>query len=391
MQIDLDHYYKLISKNSEMKKHLVTSCRGPWVYHGDTKKLDLHSGNSAFIYGFTDADLMSARNSCNSYFVNNSDTETHDQITKLINRLETHTGMTAFTWAVSGSDAVEASIAVNDHYWQTQGEDKPTILVLDRCYHGTTYLVKSFRGNAPWVRHVTAHAPRWIKIEDRQEQERICIEDIQKQISTNNKIGAVLLESIPWIAGILPFSNNFWHQVRDLCTQYNVNLIIDDVAGCFGKLGNIVSHTTFQIEPDIVAIGKALTGGYVPFGGALVCDRINQAVKDAKWDHTHTWCPVMDGIFLANVMIDKLEKDLPKVPYIEKRFTDIMKKYEIHSKGQSLFQEICRSTSEQDLYECDLLITLRSENSIKVLLPIIADDEYFEFLDTAMAKLVSLK
>jgi hypothetical protein len=99
----------------------------------------------------------------------------------------------------------------------------------------------------------------------------------------------------------------------------------------------------------------------------------------------------MDGIFLANVMIDKLEKDLPKVPLIEKRFAETIQKYGIHSKGQGLFQEIWNPASEQDLYECDLLVTLRSKNSIKVLLPIIADDEYFEFLDTAMAKLVSLK
>jgi len=390
MQIDLDHYYKLISQNSELKKHLVTSCQGPWVYHGNNKKLDLQSGNSAFIYGFTDPELIAARNSCNSYFVNNSDTETHNQISQLINNLEKHTGMTAFTWAVSGSDAVEAAIAVNDHYWHTQGENKPTVLVLDRCYHGTTYLVKSFRGNAPWVRHVTAHAPAWIKIEDRAEQERICIEDIHQQISTNPDIGAVLLEAIPWIAGILPFSDEFWYKIRALCTQYNVNLIIDDVAGCFGKLGHIVSHGVFKIEPDIVAIGKALTGGYVPFGAALVCDRINQTVKDAKWDHTHTWCPVMDGIYLANVMISKLEQDLPKVPQIEQRFTDIMKKYEIHSKGQGLFQEIWRPTSEQDLYDCGLLISLRSKNSIKVVLPIIADDEYFDFLDTAMLKLITI-
>ena len=390
MQIDLDHYYKLISQNSELKKHLVTSCRGPWVYHGDSKKLDLQSGNSAFIYGFTDPDLIEARNSCNSYFVNNSDTETHNQISQLINNLERHTGMTAFTWAVSGCDAVEAAIAVNDHYWNTQGENKPTVLVLDRCYHGTTYLVKSFRGNAPWVRHVTAHAPSWIKVEDREDQERICIEDIHQQISTNPNIGAVLLEAIPWIAGVLPFSNNFWYKIRNLCTQYNVNLIIDDVAGCFGKLGHIVSHGVFEIEPDIVAIGKALTGGYVPFGAALVCDRINQTVKDAKWDHTHTWCPVMDGIYLANVMISKLERDLPKVPQIEQRFTDIMKKYGIHSKGQGLFQEVFSPTKEEDLYEHGLLISLRSENSVKIILPIIADDEYFEFLDIAISKLITL-
>lgn len=390
MQIDLDHYYKLISQNSELKKHLVTRCQGPWVYHGDTKKLDLQSGNSAFIYGFTDTDLMNARNSCNSYFVNNSDTETHNQITKLINSLEKHTGMTAFTWAVSGSDAVEAAIAVNDHYWHTQGKNKPIILTLDRCYHGTTYLLKSLRGNAPQFRHVTAHAPLWIKIEDREEQERICIEDIHQQIITNPNIGAILLEAIPWIAGVLPFSNNFWSNIRALCTQHNVNLIIDDVAGCFGKLGHIVSHNSFQIEPDIVAIGKSLTGGYVPFGAALVCDRINQAVKDAKWDHTHTWCPVMDGIYLANVMINKLEQDLSKVPQIEQRFTDIMKKYRIHSKGQGLFQEVFSPTKEEDLYEHGLLISIRSENSVKIILPIIADDEYFEFLDTAISKLITL-
>ena len=67
-----------------------------------------------------------------------------------------------------------------------------------------------------------------------------------------------------------------------------------------------------------------------------------------------------------------------------------MKKYEIHSKGQGLFQEIWRPTSEQDLYDCGLLISLRSKNSIKVVLPIIADDEYFDFLDTAMSKLITI-
>ena len=98
----------------------------------------------------------------------------------------------------------------------------------------------------------------------------------------------------------------------------------------------------------------------------------------------------MDGIFQANFMIYKLEKDLPKVTQISKRFTDTIKKYGIHSKGQGLFQEIWLPASEQDLYDCDLLVTLRSKSSIKVVVPIIADDEYFDFLDKAMKKLISL-
>lgn len=383
-----DHYNKLISQRSELNKHLVSYSRGPWVYHGATKKLDLQCGNSAFVYGYSDADLISARAHCTSYFVNNENTETHSQISKLISSLEQHTGMTAFSWAVSGSDAVEAAIAVNDHYWRVQGKNKPTILTLDQCYHGTTYLLKSLRGVGPKFRHVSASAPQWITVNQQKEQERLCIESIRAHISTNESIGAVLLEAIPWIAGILPFSNDFWTKVRVVCTQHNVNLIVDDVAGCFGKLGQVASHKRFQIEPDIVAIGKSFTGGYVPFGAALVCDRINQAVKHANWDHSHTWCPVMDGVYLANVMITKLEQDLPKVNEIEKRFQKMISKYNIPTRGQGLFQEVLRPVKEQDLYDHDLLISIRSDNSVKICLPIIADDEYFEFLDTAISNVL---
>ena len=66
----------------------------------------------------------------------------------------------------------------------------------------------------------------------------------------------------------------------------------------------------------------------------------------------------------------------------------MISKYNIPTRGQGLFQEVLRPVKEQDLYDHDLLISIRSDNSVKICLPIIADDEYFEFLDTAISNVL---
>ena len=369
----------------------VTRTHGYWVeYSNGETHLDIQCGNMAYILGYANQSIADAVATNSVNFIRGNTGETAEQNDQLVREICDTGNWAAVTWAVSGSDAVEAAIAMNDSYWSAQGESRNRILSFSMSYHGTTMLAKHLRGEYPSLgRAVLVDSPNWQYAYQQHGQEQLALSKIRAQLKQHPDIGCVILETVSWAVVMAPYSKKFWQDLRTICTENNVLMIVDDVAFCWGTNGTMFGYEPYGIQPDICAIGKSLTGGCSPLGAAVCVESIKSALNIQSWAHGHTWQPNMAGVAAALSATKQIKSLLHRVPEIQFRLQAIATELDLNWRGANTYitYDFDREISMADLSKVGFAASLPGGNSVKVFAPLTADDQYFDRLKNGLQRL----
>ncbi len=238
----------------------------------------------------------------------------------------------------SGSEAVEAAIKVARNWHRVHGRgQRHKIISREVAYHGTTMgaltatgitpLKVPFEPSMPGGSHVpnTNHL-RWPADRDN----LWAAERLRDRIEFEgpDTVAAVILEPLQNAGGCIPPQEGYFQRVREICDEFGVLLISDEVICSWGRLGHYFGAQRYEFQPDIITTAKALTGAYIPMGAMIASEEVYEpfSTGSASFAHGSTFGghPVAAAVALRNLDVFAEEDLCGHVREHEGRFRQML-------------------------------------------------------------------
>lgn len=260
---------------------------------------------------------------------------THQPAIKLAHNLVkiAPAGLNKVFYSDSGSTSVEIALKMSFQYWRCVGKKRKTrFIYFENSYHGDTIGAVSVGGIDLF--HKLYH-PLLFKAH-RLTFDLGRLESFLRK--NHSRIAALIIEPmVQGAAGMLLMPKGFLKGVKRLCRRYNVLFIADEVATGFGRTGKMFACEHENVSPDLLCLGKGLSGGYLPLAATLATNKIYTAFlgdyqeqKAFFHGHTYTANPLACAAALANLELFKKEKILdrlaPKIAFLKdylRRFDEL--------------------------------------------------------------------
>lgn len=268
---------------------------------------------------------------------------THEPVVELSEKLSRLTGLGHAFYASDGASATEIALKMSFHYWRNKGQSAKTKFIsLKNSYHGETLGalgvtdVAIFKDTYAPLLSQSAQMPspdfRLAEPgENAEDYASRCADALEKYVIIHHEqLAAFIIEPlVQCAAGMAMYHPLYLRRASEICNQYNVHLIADEIAVGFGRTGTMFACDYAGILPDFICLSKGITGGYLPLSAVLTTDEIYQAfyddstVKGFLHSHSYTGNPLACSAALATLSIfetdDVLEKNKQKSAYMVRK------------------------------------------------------------------------
>ena len=334
-------------------------------------------------------------------------------------------GLSRVFYSDSGATAVEVALKTAIQYWANQGRSgKRYVLGFTHNYHGDTI---GAMGVAPdevfhWPfmdmlpDHPRAPYPYVYRCPFGSETPEECLSSVLGEVERTlrehaHELAAVIVEPVEGAGGIIPAPEGFLAGLRALCDAHDVLLIVDEVATGFGRTGPLFACEAEDVTPDLLCLGKGLTGGYLPVAATLSTDAVYRAFlgdRSKALYHGHSYTGNQLGCAVAlrslDLLVDEQLPTLPdKIDLISERleaFADLPFVGDVRQRGFMCGLELVTDKSTREPFDADVRagyvvtdaarehgLLLRPIGNVVIFMPPLAStpDELSEMLDMLYA------
>jgi len=224
----------------------------------------------------------------------------------------------------SGAEAVETAVKLARKWsYEVKGisENAAKIVVCENNFHGRTTTIVSFSDDPDANQNYGPFTPGFIKIPY---NDIAALEEILKNEAQN--IAAFLVEPIQGEAGVYVPDENFLKNASELCKKYNVLFIADEVQTGIARTGKLIACHHEDVQPDILILGKALSGGMYPVSAVLANDEIMHVIKPGQHGSTFGGNPIACAVAIAALDVVEEEKLSEKAEELGKLFRSEIEK-----------------------------------------------------------------
>lgn len=291
-------WYPYEQMKTMREPYKVLDAEGVWLHTAEGDMIDSVSSWWSMIHGYKHPEMNRAIISQVEKFSHVMlGGLTHDPVQRLSAKLQEFLpgDLDYFFFSDSGSVAVEVALKMALQYFMNRGETGRTmVLALEHAYHGDTFktmevgddedyhFVMNAYGPSPHVAHIPTEIPA-----------------LEQAFETyHHRLNCLLVEPLlQGAGGMRMYDLSFLKRARELCDQYGVLLIFDEVATGFGRTGN--RFVADLVLPDILVLGKALTGGYIGHAVTAANKRVFDGFYDGNPEHALMHGPTFMGNALA--------------------------------------------------------------------------------------------
>jgi adenosylmethionine-8-amino-7-oxononanoate aminotransferase len=230
-------------------------------------------------------------------------------------------------FTTGGGEAVETAFKLAKYYWKLRG--KPTkhkVISRSIAYHGTTQGALALTGIPEMKAMFEPLTPGGFRVpntnfyrapehgDDLEAFGQWAADRIAEMIEFEgpDTVAAVFLEPVQNAGGCFPPPPGYFQRVREICDEYDVLLVSDEVICAFGRIGQWFACDEYGYEPDMITCAKAMTSGYSPLGACIVSEKVYEPFKhgEASFPHGYTFGghPVSTAVAMENLDIFEEEK-----------------------------------------------------------------------------------
>ena len=355
--------------------------KGVWVFDKNKNKyLDALSGIAVNTLGHNHPDLIKSISKQASKLIHISNYYYIEEQSLLAEKLVKLSKLSSVFFCNSGCEANEAAIKLARLHGHKLNIDIPNIIVMEGGFHGRTMGTLSASGGRNYQAGFEPLMSGFIRVpfDD--------IDAIKKIVSKKNKVCAIFVEPIQGEGGINIPKNlkQYLKKLREICDQNKWLLIFDEVQCGIGRTGKWFAHQHSSVKPDIITLAKGLGSG-IPIGACIANQTSTELMKPGKHGSTFGGNPLacsagivtIDTIEKKYLIKNAVKQGLLITNLIKKKFKNNKSIISIRSLGLMIGIQLSAPCSEvvNIALEKKLLINVTSENVIRLLPPLIINDE----------------